>query len=139
MVKVTDDGVFPVPREKVWRLIEAHGTDLQSIHPNVKSVKSLDKEGTTIETTRDIGGQSVKSVLKITPSPPDKLTLEFLQGPMIGKIVNTYTEVSGGTKVVTDCDMKSQTMDDKQIESTLRQTLNEVFEDDLRYLRTKLA
>jgi hypothetical protein len=101
MVKVTDDGLFPVPREKVWRLIEAHGKDLQSIHPNVKSVKPLDKEGTTFEQTRDMNGQTVKMVLKITPTPPDKLTLEFLEGPMTGKIVNTYTEVSGGTNVVT--------------------------------------
>ena len=138
MVKVTDDGVFPVSREKVWRLIEAHGTDLQGIHPSVKSVKPLDKEMTTFEQTRDVNGQIVKMVIKVTPSPPDKLTLEFLEGPMTGKMVNTYTEVSGGTKVVTECDMKSQIMDDKQLESALRQNLSNGFDDDLRYLNTKM-
>ena len=138
MVKVTDDGLFPVSREKVWRLIEAHGTDLQGIHPSVKSVKPLDKEMTTFEQTREMNGQTVRMVIKVTPSPPDKLTLEFLEGPMTGKIVNTYTEVSGGTKVVSECDMKSPNMDDKQLEGAVRQTLNNGFDDDMRYLNTKM-
>lgn len=138
MVKVTDDGVFPVPREKVWRLIEAHGTDVKSIHPDIKSVKPLDKEMTTFEQTREMNGRTVKTVLKVTPNPPDKLTLEFLEGPMTGKIVNTYTEVSGGTKVVSEADLKSQMMDDKQLEGAVRQTLNNGFEEDLRYLNTKM-
>ncbi len=138
MVKVTDDGLFPVSREKVWRLIEAHRTDLQGIHPSVKSVKPLDKEMTTFEQTREMNGQNVRMVLKVTPSPPDKLTLEFLEGPMTGKIVNTYTEVSGGTKVVSECDMKSPMMDDKQLESAVRQTLNNNFDDDMRYLNTRM-
>lgn len=138
MVKVTDEGLFPVPRAKVWKLIEAHGTDLQGIHPDVKSVKPLDKEMTKFEQTREMNGQTIKTVIKITPSPPDKLTLEFLEGPMTGKIVNTYTEVSGGTKVVSECDFKSQMMDDKQLEGAVRQTLNNGFDDDLRYLNTRM-
>lgn len=138
MVKVSDDGVFPVSRDKVWRLIEAHGTNLQEVHPSVKSVKPLDKEMTTFEQTREINGQTVKMVIKITPNPPDKLTLEFLEGPMTGKIINTYTEVSGGTRVVSECDMRSSIMDDTQLEGAIRQTLNSGFEDDLRYLNTKM-
>ena len=138
MVKVTDDGLFPVSREKVWRLIEAHGTDAQGIHPDIKSTRPLDKEMTTFEQTRDVNGRTVRTVLKVTPNPPDKLTLEFLEGPMTGKIVNTYTEVSGGTKVVSECDMKSQMMDDKQLEGAVRQNLNNGFEEDLRYLNTKM-
>ncbi len=138
MVKVTDEGLFPVSRDKVWRLIEAHGTDVQGIHPDTKSSKPLDKEMTTFEQTREMNGRTIKTVLKITPSPPDKLTLEFLEGPMTGKIVNTYTEVSGGTKVVSEVDMKSQMMDDKQLEGAVRQNLNKGFEEDLRYLNTKM-
>jgi hypothetical protein len=57
---------------------------------------------------------------------------------MTGKIVNTYTEVSGGTKVVSECDMKSPMMDDKQLEGAVRQTLNNGFDDDMRYLNTKM-
>ena len=53
-------------------------------------------------------------------------------------MVNTYTEVPGGTKVVTECDMRSQMMDDKQLEGAVRQALSNSFEEDLRYLRTKL-
>ena len=138
MVKVTDDGLFPVSREKVWTLIQAHGTDARGIHPDIKSVRPLDKEMTTIEQVREVNGQSVRSVLRITPSPPDKLTLEFLEGPMTGKMVNTYTEVPGGTKVVTECDMRSPFMDDEQLEGALRQTLSTSFDEDLRYLKTKL-
>jgi hypothetical protein len=138
MVKVTDDGLFPVSREKVWRLIEAHGTDAQGIHPDIKSTRPLDKEMTTFEQTREMNGRTVRTVLKVTPSPPDKLTLEFLEGPMTGKIVDTYTEVSGGTRVVSECDLKSQMMDDKQLEGAVRQNLNNGFEEDLRYLKTKL-
>ena len=140
MVKVTDDGLFPVPRAKVWKLIEAHGTDLQTIHPSVKSFKPLRKEGNSdvVEQQWDMNGQTVKFVLKLTANPPDKLTLDFLEGPMLGKMVNNYTEVAGGTKVVTECDMKSPMMDDKQLEGAVREFLNSGFGDDLRYLNTKM-
>lgn len=138
MVKVTDDGLFPVSRDKVWRLIEAHGTDFKGIHPNVKSVKPLNQEMTKIEQIREINGRDVKTVIQITPSPPNTLTLDFLEGPMTGKIVNTYTEVPGGTKVVSEVDFKSSMMDDKQLEGAIRQTLNDNFNEDLRYLNTKI-
>ena len=138
MVKVTDDGLFPVSREKVWKLIEAHGTDAQQIHPDIKSTKPLDAQMTTIEQTREMNGQLVRTVLKVIPSPPNKLTLEFLEGPMTGRMVNTYTEVPGGTKVVTECDMTSQVMDDRQLEGALRERLNNSFHEDIRYLKTKI-
>ena len=138
MVKVTDDGLFPATREKVWRLIEAHATDPQGIHPALKSAKPLNKEGNTVEQQWDMNGQTVRMVVKVTPAPPDKLTLDFLEGPITGRMVNTYTEVSGGTKVVTECDMKSQMLDDKQVEATTRQMLNNGFDDDVRYLTTKM-
>jgi len=85
-----------------------------------------------------MNGQTVKVVVKFTANPPNTLTLDFLEGPMLGKMVNTYTEVAGGTKVVTECDMKSQFMDDKQLEGTVRQFLDNGFGDDLRYLNTKM-
>jgi hypothetical protein len=140
MVKVTDDGLFPVPRAKVWKLIDAHATDIQSIHPNVKSTKFLRKEGNSdvVEQQWDMNGQNVKIVNKVTANPPNTLTLELLEGPMVGKMVNTYTEVAAGTKVVTECDMKSQFMDDKQLEGAVREFLNNGFSDDLRYLNTKM-
>jgi hypothetical protein len=85
-----------------------------------------------------MNGQTAKIVLKITPNPPNTLTLEFLEGPMTGKMVNTYTEVAGGTKVVTDCDMQSKFLDDKQLEGAVKQFLDSGFSDDVRYLTTKL-
>ncbi len=124
--------------EKVWRLIEAHGTDPHGIHPAMKSAKPLNKEGSLVEQQWDMNGQTVRMVLKITPAPPDKLTLEFVEGPVTGKMINTYTEVAGGTKVVTECDMKSQVMDDKQVENTVRQILDNGFADDVRYLTTRM-
>ncbi len=136
MVKVTDDGLFPARRDKVWRLIEAHSTDVYNIHPSVKSVKPLRKEGNAdvVEQEWDMGGQRVKIVAKFSANPPDKLTIEFLEGPMTGKMDNTYTEVPGGTKVVTECDMQSKFMDDKQLEAAVKQFLDNGFNDDLRYL-----
>lgn len=138
MVKVTEEGFFPVPRGKVWKLIEAHATDAQIIHPSIKSIKPLNKEGNLMEQQWDMMGQTVKVVAKFQPSPPDKLTIEFLEGPMTGKMVNNYTEVAGGTKVITECDMKSQIMDDKQLEGAIKQFLDGGFNDDLNYLNTKM-
>ena len=140
MVKVTEEGLFPVPLAKVWKLIEAHGTDLQTIHPNVKSSRLLRKEGDSdvAEQQWDMNGQTVRVVSKVIANPPNTLTLEFLEGPMVGKMVNNYTDVAGGTKVVTECDMKSQVMDEKQLEGTVREFLNNGFDDDLRYLNTKM-
>jgi hypothetical protein len=136
MVKVTDDGLFPAKRDKVWKLIEAHSTDIYNIHPSVKSVKPLRKEGSSdvLEQEWDMAGQRVKIVAKFTANPPDRLTIEFLEGPMTGKMVNNYTEVSGGTKVVTECDMQSKFMDEKQLVGAVKQFLDGGFEDDLRYL-----
>lgn len=140
MVKVIDDGLFPVPRAKVWKLIEAHGPDATVIHPTLKATKPLRKEGNSdvVEQRWEMMGQMVKVVAKFTPSPPDKLTMEFLEGPMIGKMINNYTEVPGGTKIVTECDMKSPMLDDKQLEGAIRQFLDMAFNDDLRYLNTKM-
>lgn len=125
---------------KVWKLIEAHGTDIQTIHPAIKSAKPLRKEGNSdvVEQQWDMNGQNVKIVMKLTPNPPNTLTLDFLEGPMTGKMVNTYTEGANGTKVVTECDMKSRIMDDKQLEGAVREFLNGGFDDDLRYLNTKM-
>ena len=140
MVKLTEDGLFPVPRAKVWKLLEAHGTDIQTIHPSIKSSKLLRKEGNSDvnEQQWDMNGQTVKVVTKVTANPPDTLTLEFLEGPMTGKMVKKYTEVGGTTKVVTECDMQSKMMDDKQLEGAVKQFLNNGFDDDLRYLNTKM-
>lgn len=136
MVKVTDDGLFQAKRDKVWRLIEAHSTDGFNIHPSLKSAKPLRKEGNSdvVEQEWDMAGQRVKMVAKFTANPPDRLTIEFLEGPMTGKMVNTYTEVSGGTKVVTECDMQSKFMDEKQLEGAVKQFLDNGFNDDVRYL-----
>ncbi len=136
LVKVTDDALFPSKRDKVWRLIEAHSTDASGIHPSLKSRKPLRKEGNSdvMEDEWDMNGQRVKMILKVTANPPDRLTIDFLEGPMTGKMVNSYAEVQGGTKVVTVCDMQSKFMDDKQLEGTLKQFLDGGFEDDLRYL-----
>jgi len=138
MVKVTDDGLFPVSREKVWKLIEAHGANFSNIHPAVKSTKPLNKEANMIEQQVEMNGQLVRRVVKLTPNSPEKLTIEFLEGPMTGKMVNTYTEVPGGTKVVTECDVKSQMMDDKQLEAATKESLEEAFNEDLRYLNTRM-
>ena len=136
MVKVKDDGLFPASRDKVWELIQAHQTDAQTIHPRIKSAKQLTEN--TREMVWDMGGQSVKVVAKFIPSPPNQLTIDFLEGPMTGKMINTYTEVQGGTKVVTECDMQSKFMDEKQLEGAVRQFLIDGFDDDVRYLTTKM-
>jgi hypothetical protein len=140
MVKVTDEGLFPVPLPKIWKLLEAHGTDLQTIHPNIKSSRSLRKEGNSDvdEQQWDMNGQTVKMVIKTTANPPSTMTFEVLEGPMVGKMVHTYTEVAGKTKVVVECDMKSKFMDEKQLEGAVRTFLNTAFDDDLRYLNTKM-
>lgn len=136
MVKVVDDGVFNASREKVWQLLDAHSTDITKVHPGVKSSRAIRKEGNSevVENQMDMGGQVVKIVMKVTANPPDRLTLEFLEGPMKGKMVNTYSDVPGGTKVNTEADMKSDFMNDQQLESAVKQFLNQSFDEDTRYL-----
>lgn len=136
MVKYTDDGLFPANRDKVWRLIEAHSTDPSGVHPSLKSQKPLRKEGNSdvVEQEWEMNGQRVKMVMKFTASPPEKLTLDILEGPMTGTMVNTYSEVSNGTRVTTVCDMQSKMMDDKQLQGAIKQFLDGGFEDDNRYL-----
>ena len=87
-----------------------------------------------VEQLWDMDGQNVKIVTKFTSNPPEKLTIDFLEGPMTGRIVNTYAEVPDGTRVVSECTIQSQVMDDKQLEGALRQFLSDTFDDDVRYL-----
>lgn len=136
MVRVIDDGIFPVTREKVWKLIYAHETNASSIHPDIRSSKQIRKEGdaNVIEEQVAMGGQIAKLTLKISASPPNSLTLEYLDGPMTGKMTNTYTDVPEGTKVTTVADMKSSIMNDKELETAVRQLLDKSFNEDLQYL-----
>ena len=136
LVRIVDDGVFPAPRDKIWRLNDAHGKDIVNIHPSMKSVKLLRKEGNSdvLEVDREMGEQIVKQVVKITANPPDTLTVELMTGPMKGKFVNTYSDVPGGTKIVVVADVTSDAMNDQQLETTVRQFLDMVFNEDLQYL-----
>ena len=136
MVKVVDEGIYQAPRDKVWKLIEAHGNDIMSIHSDIKSTKLLRTEGSSnvVENETDMGGQLVKQVVKVTPNPPNTLTLDFLEGPMTGKMVNTYSDVPGGTKVATEADMTSPLMNDDQLRAAVLQRLGKNFEEDTRYL-----
>ncbi len=136
MVRIVDDGIFPAPREKIWRLNAAHAADMAKIHTSVKSVKSVRKEGNSdvMDLERELAGQRFRQVLKFTANPPDTLTVEFLEGPIGGKMVNTYSNDPQGTKVVCVCDVTSGTMNDEQLKSTILQFLDMVYNEDLQYL-----
>jgi Polyketide cyclase / dehydrase and lipid transport len=114
MVEYHDDGIFPFPRDQVWRLLRAHLDPvlISQIHPLVKSHEVVKEEGEVVTVRRsiDVRGKLVRSEWKITSRPPETSRWEIVtsEGPWSAGswIENRYSDASGGTRIQTQGDVK---------------------------------
>ncbi|MCP8322909.1 MAG: SRPBCC family protein [Candidatus Methylarchaceae archaeon HK02M2] len=108
MPKVEVSRVIKAPRGKVWE-VAADPESMLRWWPGVESprVDILSREGNTI-TIRGmatVGGREVTMTEKWTLHPPEKIEMEILEGPILGKTIQTYEEVPEGTKVTWSSDV----------------------------------
>lgn len=107
MPKVEVSKVIKAPRGKVWE-IAANPELLAEWWPGGGTVEILGREGNTITIrgTQTQGGREVSLTERWTLHPPEKLELEFLEGMIRGKNLQTYEEVPEGTKVTWSSDIR---------------------------------
>jgi len=144
MVAYEDEDLIPAPREVVWRLLTDHLNDAKivDIHPLIQSQKTVSQSGHEVVVDRviDVRRKLKKSRWKITYDPPDHGRWEVVEseGPWApgsyldltyaaeGK--NTRVRARGELTILQLPFLLSQ-------ERMLRSVFNDVFTEDVWYLR----
>lgn len=137
----SDDGVFDAPVEKIWKLIQAHNTDMAHIHPDMTPVGvQMQPDGSAVAKIRTRGpdGRPMDHEWRFLVKPPFTQTVEMLKGPMAGSwMTTTYLPEGSKTRAITVAEWKVQGVSD---EATLRKLANEFFDhgfdEDSKYLKT---
>jgi hypothetical protein len=139
MVRIVDEGShFDAPIDKLWKMIELHGTEIAKIHPNVKNPKmeSVGENQGMISFDSDMGGHTIRMKMRVTALPPLAQTLELLEGPLAGsKFVNYYTPKGDKTAVTVVGDFQSKMLSPAQLEGAAHEFLNNGFDEDQAYLK----
>ncbi|MGD0718924.1 MAG: hypothetical protein ABSA15_05035 [Thermoplasmata archaeon] len=132
MVHVKDEGShFEQSLETIWKYMgdEDHGR----AHKGTRNVEMKQVDPRTMELTQEseMGGHWIKTRDRITIYPPLGFSLEMLEGPMAGsKFFNYYTAKGGKTEVTVVGEFVSTQLPQAQIESTVHQILEHMFEED---------
>jgi hypothetical protein len=134
MVAYEDETVFPAPRDRVWKLLDAHLDDktIGSIHHLIKAQSTVSRSGpdSVVDRTIDARGRLLRSRWKITYRPPDLARWEILdsEGPWAKGtyIENTYSDVPGGTMIHGRGDMQISVL---PFFLSQKRTINKVFAD----------
>jgi uncharacterized protein YndB with AHSA1/START domain len=104
--KVEVSRVIEAPRGKVWE-VAADPESMIEWWPGSESVDVLSRERNVI-TVRGTGieaGREVTMTEKWTLHPPEKIEIEILEGPALGRTIQTYEEIPEGTKVTWSSDI----------------------------------
>ena len=139
VVHVTDDGLFDVPVDKIWKYL-ADENPATHAHKTVRGQKVLEKKGNyqilEMEVENPDGKSTRKEKVKMTLSPPKGFEWEVLNGPMAGtKFNNSYTPQGSKTKVSVAGEFKIQGMDDSTTKKAILAYLETMFNEDQENLR----
>ncbi len=139
MVRIVDDGShFDAPLDKVWKLVDAHNTEISTIHPEIRNVKieqGGENQGILTFDSED-KGQTFRTKLRITVLPPFAQAFEALEGPMTGsKFVNYYTPKGNKTGVTVIGDFESPMIPPAHLEGAVHEFLDNGFNADSAYLK----
>ena len=137
----SDDGVHDVPREKLWKLIEAHTDDnISKIHKSFVSMKTVDEHGGAYTKDLQIRGPDGKVSamrMRFTVKPPNSQTIEILTGPLAGSwSTNTYVAEGNRTRIVTAAEWKVAGADETMALKAAQDFHDSGFDEDAAYLRT---
>jgi len=139
LVHIEDSGsFFDAPIDKIWKLVEAHGTDLTKIHPDMKNVKAemVSENSNVVGYDNEMQGQTIRSKIKITSYYPLGLAFEMLEGPLAGsKFFNYYIPSGNRTGITVVGEFKSSSMNDNMIRQVVKSMLDNGFDQDTAYLK----
>ena len=140
MVHIEDSGsFFDASIDKIWKLVDAHGTDLTKIHPDMKNVKAemVSENCNVVGYDNEMQGQTIRSKIKITSYYPLGLAFEMLEGPLAGsKFFNYYIPSGNRTGITAVGEFKSSSMSDDMIRQAVKSMLDNGFDQDGAYLKT---
>jgi ligand-binding SRPBCC domain-containing protein len=136
LVRVSDEGVFDAPLEKIWRYLN---DDKSHTHGSVKFTRIIEQsdKGMTAEVdAKRPDGSWYKENWKMSFNPPKSFDIEILSGPMKGtKHTHTYTPMGNKTKVLVEGEFVAQGMDDASVKRAALGMLEQVFNEDTANLR----
>ena len=139
MVKVSDDGIYNEPMEKIWRFVMDENAPHN--HAFIKSRKVVEQKGNTIITENVLVNPDGKGThserWKLTLNPPKGYDMEYLTGPMAGsKMTQTYSALGGSkTKAQVVGEYKMLGMDDAGIRKSVLGFLETAFNEDTKNLK----
>ncbi len=141
MVHIVDEGsVYEAPIDKVWKLGQAHQTDIRKIHPGFLNYRSEPvSENVQLQTWEtEAQGRRMKTKAKYTVFPPVGQAIEILEGPLAGsKFFNFYTPKGPNRTAVTVVgDFKSSMLPEDQVRPSVLQFLEQAFNEDTAYLKS---
>lgn len=137
MVRVTDEGIFDAPLDKLWKYVN---DQMMHNHASFKVTKLVDQKGNTMVVEADVANPSAtgthKETWKFVYNPPKSFDMEYLSGPMKGsRHTHTYTPLGNRTKVDVVGDFKLQGADDATTKKMVLDYFAKVFEEDRAALR----
>jgi hypothetical protein len=152
MVQVEMKGIFPAPRDKLWKLLRMHPYTGTEIHPMIISQKILSEEGDIVykdltykaatileQEAKGFRGKTWRFTAKAVCSPPEKWRAEVLASDgLIAKgsyWENTYTELPEGTLISTKGEITLKGVPRFLQRWIIRRFLNTLDKEDLDYLR----
>ncbi len=153
MVKIEVEGLIPIPRDRLWKVLARHleDTAIGKIHPSILSQLTIEREGTrsyqdltlseitTVEREMRTAGRKWKCTWRINVSPPEKYRFEVLASSGVlapgSYISNTYYDSAGGTRIVTIGEMHPLGIP-RFLEGWLvKRRLNRADKEDIEYLK----
>jgi hypothetical protein len=118
MVKISEDSIFPAPREKLWKVLELHLNKdiIGKIHPSILSQNEISKEGNKIVLERVVRvfGRNINFKMKYDIVPMEKFRWEIIEsngGASPGSFVlNMYSDSDEGasTRISTTGEMATR-------------------------------
>ncbi len=153
MVRVEVEGVIPVSRDALWKVLARHLDDgtISKIHPSIQSQKTISQEGTrsyqglslteitTVEREVITAGRRWKCTWRMRVSPPNEYRFEVLASSGVlaagSYISNSYSDSSRGTRIVTVGEMHPLGIPRFLQGWLVRRNLNRADKEDIEYLK----
>lgn len=138
MVHIKDEGShFDETLDTVWRFLGADDHSKSHKGSRNREMKQLDPRTMELTQETEMGGHWVKTRDRITIYRPLGMSIEMLEGPMAGsKFFNYYSSKGGKTEVGVVGDFVSTQIPAAELERTVLQALEHVFQEDQAALRT---
>ncbi|MGA2785375.1 MAG: SRPBCC family protein [Candidatus Bathyarchaeia archaeon] len=131
MVRLTDEGIFDAPLDKIWRFMNDDTTHHHKSVTFSKVLEQSDKHMIVELETKSDGKTIIKHKAKFTFNPPKGFDMEFLSGPQTGtKHTHTYTPMGNKTRVVVEGEFKIQGLDDQATKKAALAFLEQLFNED---------